>query len=89
MLYASLRCGHVLVQSKKKKVLGNVVVEKGMPTDIAGLCSSSLLVLPEHVSLSSQVNVYGGVMTKTGQLSHNGSFIKLEDNTEVCCTKNR
>ena len=76
------------MQSKKRKrVLGEVEVcvdDSGMPADIASLCSSSSLILPEHVTLSDLVNVHSGVITKTGQLTHSGSFIKLEDNTEVC-----
>ena len=66
-------------------VLGEVsVVAKGVSTDIAGLCSASMLFLPEHVLLSALVFVYGGVMTQVGQMAHYGSFIKLEEGTEVC-----
>ena len=66
-------------------VLGEVsVVAKGVSTDIAGLCSTAMLFLPEHVPLSALVFVYGGVMTQVGQMAHNGSFIKLGEGTEVC-----
>ena len=67
-------------------VLGEVsVVAKGVSTDYSwSVFHFHAVSIPEHVPLSALVFVYGGVMMQVGQMAHNGSFIKLEEGTEVC-----
>ena len=55
-----------------------------MPTcTIAQLCSSAQLVLPTYISLSSSVIIFDGVVTRTGQIAHSQSFVKVQEKDEV------
>ena len=46
---------------------------------IAQLSLSAQLVLPTHINLTSSVIIFDGVVTRTGQIAHSQSFVKVQE----------